>query len=452
MTLHDVIAAVFQRVLRTYQIEWMGQAESHSWLAILGGRQIGKDFTFAFYATGKALMEPGSEWHTFSASQKHAGAWLDDCRNAYKLIRNAAGAVGITIPALGADGRRDNVTGIRLHNGSTISSHASSVRSAVGLRGSVLLNEVAVLPNASDMYEALEPIVSGALDNGRAGKMIIISNASRRGTWWHRFWSGPLSSGWHKVTTTWEQAYTSMGKSRQWLDKRIARRVRRLGGGGYAQWYDCTWRSSEEGYLSLTLLERQTYRSEDWTPTRRMPQVIGYDVGRHVDPASFVRVIVDGLRRYALTSEARHKMPYAAQRQHLANIGMERRTLSAVIDSTGTGDSQAEECAAQMPFEVVPFTFTAQSKWALFSRLKQSLESGELWIPDDDLDLRMELEALTAVYRPGGSVGIDIPREGGGHGDRAVALALAEYGASSNDIGWWQAFAKGGGGRHGVFT
>ena len=49
----------------------------------------------------------------------------------------------------------------------------------------------------------------------------------------------------------------------------------------------------------------------------------------------------------------------------------------------------------------------------------------------------MELESLTAIYKPGGVLTIDIPREGGGHGDRAIAAALAEYGAQAADVGWW---------------
>jgi len=40
---------------------------------------------------------------------------------------------------------------------------------------------------------------------------------------------------------------------------------------------------------------------------------------------------------------------------------------------------------------------------------------------------------------------IDIPREGGGHGDRAIAAALAEYGAANDGASWidadWSAMA-----------
>ena len=133
-------------------------------------------------------------------------------------------------------------------------------------------------------------------------------------------------------------------------------------------------------------------------------------------------------------------MPYRAQRAHLASIAKERQTYKAVIDSTGSGDETAEEAAREMPFEVVQFKFSAQSKQALFTTLREGIDGGTLWIPASDLDLRMELESLTAHYRPGNVLAIEIPREGGGHGDRAIALALAEYGAASGDHGFWDAF------------
>jgi hypothetical protein len=459
LTLGEIIEEVFTHVLRPYQLAWLDALDRHSYAAILGGRQIGKDWALGVYSMAKGLLEPGSRWNAFSASAKHAELWLEDCRTAYLIIQARVKEAGYSLPDLGAQGRKNNVTMIELHNGSVIASHASSVRSAVGLRGSVLLNEIGVLPNAQAMYEALEPIVSGAIDNGRPGKMMIVSNASRRGTFWHRWWTGEASSSWCKMTTTWAQAHrdrlnvlnakrSAKGKAPvdvdAWITQRKIERVSRLGSAGFGQWYECKWRSAESGYLPLGALDRQTYgpaRPVNFTAQSTDPQIIGYDIGRHVDPAAFCRLILpEGPRRFALDTETLDKVAYRAQRIHLANLAKQRHTYKAVIDSTGSGDETAEECVATMPFEVVPFRFTQQSKQALFATLKEAIEGGELWIPASDLDLRMELESLTATYRPGGALAIEIPREGGGHGDRAVALALANYGAASGDHGWWDAW------------
>ncbi len=444
-TLREVITAVLKDRLRPYQLGWCDGLERHSFAAILGGRQIGKDYTIAFYCVAKALLEPGSIWNTFSASAKHAGQWLEDCRVAYRFVMATAAHVGIVLPELGGP-LKDNVTTIELGNGSWIYSNASTVRSAVGLRGSVLLNEIAVLPNAKDMFDAVYPIVEGAIDNGRNGKLMIVSNASRRGTWWHEWFTGAASDGWHKMTTTWEAAVRSMGRRVKWIGKSKAAKIKRLGVGGYAQWYDCKWRASEEGYLPLWLIDRQTWGRPGrlFTPRPNTPQVIGYDIGRHVDPAAWCRLLLADHgewqgRRVALPTVIAHKMAYRAQREQLATFARERLTYRAVIDSTGSGDETAEECANTMPFEVTQFKFTAQSKQAMFEKLKSGLTDGLLWIPHDDFDLRMELESLTATYSAGGVMRIDVPREGGGHGDRAIALALAEYGCVANDTGFFDA-------------
>ena len=451
VNLQDIITGVFRRVLRTYQLDWLRGLEHHAYCAILGGRQIGKDLTLAFYATAKALMEAGTTWNTFSASAKHANQWLQDCRVAYRLIRETTKALGAPLPMLGDDGRKDNVTTIELHNGSFIHSNASTVKSAVGLRGSVLLNEIGVLANAKDMYEAVYPIVEGAIDNGRAGKMMIVSNASRRGTFWHQWYTGALSAGWHKTETTWESAMLSRGMDTDWTAESKTQKISRLGLGGYSQWYDCKWRASEEGFLSLATIDRQTYgpaRPRRYTPRPQDPQIIGYDIGRVRDPSAWCRLLLpdsgewDG-HHLALPTEAKVGMTYRAQRSHLEMMSHERTTYKAVIDSTGLGDETAEECADTMPFEVTQFKFTRQSKQALFERLRASLRGGTLWIPDDDLDLRMEMESLTATYKAGGEMAIDIPREGGGHGDRVIALALAEHGAAVAENTVLQAWSGG---------
>ena len=450
VTLDDVIGQTFERVLHGYQLEWMQSLERNTYCAILGGRQIGKDFTLAFYAVGKALMQPGSVWNTFSASAKHANQWLEDCRVAYGVIQRVTKRLGAPLPMLGDDHRKDNVTTVELHNGSFIYSNASTVKSAVGLRGSVLLNEIAVLGNAREMFEATYPIVEGALDNGRAGKMMIVSNASRRGTFWHKWWTSDDSKGWHKTTTTWAHAMRSKGRSPAWIKASKALKIQRLGLGGYQQWYDCKWRSAEEGFLPIEVINRQTYgatRDRPFDAYPRYPQIIGYDIGRHVDPAAWCRLVLPSDGRWdgkhmALPTETKHDMTFPAQRAHLEMLSRQRETYSAVIDSTGIGDETAETCANEMPFSVTQFKFTMQSKQALFERLRTSLDSGSLWIPEDDLDLRMEMESLTATYRAGGQLAIEIPREGGGHGDRVVALALAEYGAAAGDHSYWDAYAN----------
>lgn len=445
--LGEIIQDCIRRILREYQLEWLLALDRYSFVAILGARQIGKDLALALYAVAKGLLEPGSAWNTFSASAKHASQWLDDCRLCYAFIRQATILRGCPLPALG-EGLKNNVTRLELPGGSAIMSNASTVRSAVGLRGSVLFNECGVLGNAREMYEALYPIVEGARDNGRPAKMIMVSNASARGTWWHDWWTGSGSRGWHRITTTWTDAMRRRARkdgsrllSAEWIAASEALKIERLGVGGYAQWYACQWRAVEDGYLPVAMLERQTY--DTFVPPPGTPQVLGYDIGRVVDPSAWSRMLLPDSgewagMRMALDVEAAVGMAYNAQRERFRQIGDERQTLGSVIDSTGIGDEMGEVCAAEMPFPVTQFKFTAQSKQALFETLRSGFTGGRLWIPRSDTDLRMELESLTARYHVGGRVTMDIPRTRGCHGDRAVALALAEYGAVTANTSWFE--------------
>ena len=444
-TLFAIISATLAR-LRPYQLGWLDAMDDHPFCALLGGRQIGKDYALAYYAVSKALLEPRSAWNTFSASAKHASQWLDDCRDAYDFIRRATVAAGMALPERGV-GLRDNVTTLELYNGSVIMSNASTVRSAVGLRGSVLLNEIGVLPNARAMFEAVYPIVTGAIDNGRPAKMMIVSNASQRGTYWHEWFTGTRSDGWHRVTTTWADAMTSWGWSEAKVKRGADLKRRQLGEGGYSQWYDCKWRSAEDGFFPIKLLDRQTW-GEAWgrpyVARPDTPQIVGYDIGRHVDPCAFARLHLPVHGPYAhqhvvMDTEHHFKMEYGAQRARLEQLGGERLTHKAVIDATGVGDAQYEQCSEAMPFECVRQIFTPQSIQAMFGTILDGLQGGTLWIPGGDLDLRMQLESVTATYQAGGKVTMHLPYEAGAHADCAVAMAMASYGASVVNSGYWQA-------------
>ena len=112
-----------------------------------------------------------------------------------------------------------------------------------------------------------------------------------------------------------------------------------------------------------------------------------------------------------------------------------------MIDSTGSGDEPAEASVERWPGIAEGFRFSAQSKWELFSRLRATLESGRLFIPGSDLDLRMELEAITLEPRDNGPDRVVLPRDGSGHCDRAVAVALAVYAATDPSAGYWGALA-----------
>lgn len=425
--------------LRAYQREWLVVLASCTFFALLGGRQIGKDRSIGGGHVGtQTVFEPGVEWHCLSASQRHANDLMLEIKRFVRLWCRVLEGQGYAAPRV----EIDNISELRLSNGSRVLSHAATPRSAQGCRGNVLLNELGIMPRAEQIYETTYSIVTGQLDQGRHANMILMGNASERGSFWHTFWTGERSRSFYKATCTWQDAFTSWLKERGWGPKAIGRwvgsrkreRIEAVGAAGFAQWYECAWRSAEDGFFDVALLERQSYDPMDLEVAPRLddPRVaqwLGYDVGRHVHPAVITPLLSGQSGWYGGRSKVMRQMPYPLQRHEAQTLGRLRRTEGMVMDSSGIGDSVFEELSGAAPFKVVPFNFGGGNKRLdLFSALRDGLETSRIWLPLDDTDLRMEMESVAARHH-GGRVDILLPEEGGGHCDRAVSLALASWGA-----------------------
>lgn len=440
MNVQEILDAILAK-LYPYQRDWIGEimaCESEQ-VAVLGGRQIGKDAILcALLAAFRAVTLPGHTVNVCSSTDDHAKQMVVDIR----VWLGVFGPLYGVRPVKGRDSKKE----ISLSNGSTIFSHASTPRALVGQRGDVFLNEIGVIPHAEELYQAAYPVVTGARDNGNPGLLMLVSNASRRGSFWHLFWTNPEREGWLDITARWSDCMRSRGKSEEWITERRAKYIRDLGMPAYLQWYECVWRAASEGYIPEALIRSHSYAELPPEVMRRGSSMcVGYDVGKHTDPASFARCIRDSMGRlWILPTEGHLKMKYRVQLDRIQELMNDARALGVttnqvLMDSTGSGDGPHEVAEERWPGVVEGFRFTAQSKWALFSRLRATLESGKLYLPLSDLDLRMELEAITLEQRDSGTPKVDLPRDGSGHCDRAVAVALAVYAATDPSAGFWGA-------------
>lgn len=433
--LNDVLGKLARKVLRPYQLAWVLQAINNPFSAVLGGRQLGKDFAFSFLLA-LLMLRPGSEWQVVSATQRHAQEFLRDVNRHLDLIFRVLKEIGYPLPRLISQ----SATELRTDWGSSVTSHAASARSVVGRRGSFLFNEVSAIPEAARIYESAYPIVTGARDNGADARMIMVGNASYRGSFWHGAWTGPSLESWAKSETTWSEAMRAMGRGSKWIQSRQSEIVESIGLQAFLQWYECQWRSLDGSFISPQALDLATYRKLP-TGATEWPSTLGYDVGRVNDPSAFVRVLRGPSgERYALPGEVLHNTPYRVQRARLSDLIHARPTTRVLVDSTGN-DDLATECQREHPGVVVPFKFSAQSKWGLFSALKDAIDAQELHIPAGDTELRIHLEGIEARPSPSGHIQVVLPRDiankekSGHHGDKAVALALANYCARSRGDG-----------------
>lgn len=436
-TLAQLARAATERVLWPYQRAWAGAFLARPYLGILGGRQIGKDWTLAWLLLLDALLTPGAEWHVVSATQTHAEGFIRDVRHHLRFLEVLAKTQGLRLPPLDGEGTK---TRIAWKSGAVIHAHAATTRSVIGQRGSFVLNEVAMIPGAEEITETAYAMVRRARQIGRRARMILVSNASRKGSYWHRWWTDKQErrSGWELITARWSECQRSMGWTASQVAKERAEILADLGGSvaAFGQWFECEWRAGSEGLLSPTTLDRQTYTLADLEQIPGTPQVIGYDLGRTTDPAALAPVLLRSPEDHrALVVETLRETPYHLQRERLRALATSRPTRRVVIDAQGIGHSQAEEVTRELQGVAAVTSFHTSSrgtysKWDLFAGLRDSLDSGRLWIPGEDVDLRMELEAVEATATATGRQTVHQPRDKRGHGDRAFALALANHGAT----------------------
>ena len=412
-------------ILRPYQWAWMVAGLRHQQdVAILGGRQSGKDYWLELWLVVH-LLTKSSEVQVVSATRTHA----------QDVISNVRGHLDKILPALGlplSTPTSDSKTEIRMPWGSRIKSHAASVRSIVGHRGSFVLNEISAIPCAQEIWEAALPIVSESKKNGEDSRFIIIGNASYTGSFWQQLWDGTGTQklkGFQKFRLPSSEAWRLRGLSPEEVQKSQNKIISQIGLGAFRQWFECEWRSAEGGFFSQILLDSRRYHDGDLKHARGWSQVIGLDVGHGTNPSAAIRLLVEPgtkhPRYFVLPSVTWQETEYQTQVRRVKELCAERMTTAILMDRTGAEELFQLVAAGVGGGRVFGHHFSAGSKWEMFRDLLQALETRELWIPPDDLSLRMELDAIERRERPGGIPEIILPKQGDTHGDRAVALALA---------------------------
>ena len=436
MTLAHEITRGLSHCLRSYQADWIAQAARTPYVVHTGGRQIGKDLTWSAPPVAQCMVEPNRQWNAFSSTAPKASEFLDDCRKWTRVLSAAFEKSGHRPPQI----TTDNATTLAWDNGSRVTSRASTLRSVVGMRGSVILNEIGTIPHQRALFEATYPVVRQARANDLDAQLVVISNTTRQGTWLHEFVTTTArdpASGWLHINTPWSETVRAMG----WSEGRIAREraqiVASIGVAAFNQWFECHWRSASEGFFPAALLDASSYDPASLTVSdlTELPQTIGYDIGRTRHPYALQQLLIKpDTSRYALPSYARHNVEYEAQLGELERLMSLRPTLRVGIDSTGR-NAHAERVWTKHRATVLQVNMDPATTHRMFDTAKADLERRALHIDAGDLDLRMELEGIESVGTATGGEKIAIPEERYTsdqgrqvrHGDRAVALVLANH-------------------------
>ncbi len=387
-----------------YQAEGLALVQEGDRVALVWGRQTGKDTLTGLYGLWLALTAPGAKVVCVSPSQRQSDLWMEKLR-AYALSR----------PAL-----RDAVTDlsqteIAFSNGSRVYSLPSGVGGGITIRGFskvslLVFNEAAWV--AEEVYQAAGPFLAAS----EGGKVVLISTPFGQSGYLWRAWNSPLfaklgvpSSASPLISAAF------LAKERQAMDPL-----------SYASEYEARFLSSQNAYFPTELVQRcvQAYPLvEAPLPAHDgLARDLGADWGRVEGGDRTVLTVVgmdgEGLGK-VLWLKAFEGTDYVQQAAYVAWLhglwGFRRihadASNHAVVDALK---------AKALPVD--PVVFTAPSKAELYGRLKAALEAGKLVLPDHR-DLLRELSTFEYTISVRGNL---LLHHGvGGHDDYPDSLALA---------------------------
>jgi len=430
MTLSQAIAKLARLLFFPYQWNWTEAWAVHKFIGILGGRQLGKDWWLEYMLAWEFCVRREVDWVVISATRGHAKIFLRGVRRWIDKFRRLAISVQSPFPDILVDSAFELVSSW----GTTVSVSSGTVRSLTGKRGGVILNEVPLIPDASDLFPSAFAQVERAIDLGKPVKLIMVGNASFIGTYWHEWWTTRIKSpgDWRMITQPWSSGLRLCGKSEFEIKERAQKILANLGGNqaAFNQWYECDFRSAEGCLFEPELIMENSYDDTTFS-CKDSRDFIGYDVGRVNDPSTWATVQVHNGVGYMRNVREEFDMSIPEQRALTRSL-CTANTGSVTIDATGIGRALVDDLRAELRGITMlrDFTIGSHSKWELFGLLRAAISEGKVQLPLSDVDLRMQLESIQTELNAQDKVKVILPRIGNQHGDKAVAAALAVHGAS----------------------
>ena len=332
-----------RRILRDYQVEWHRAVEAHDMVAILGARQIGKDFTAAFIAV---LLAVRTSTDVLCANK--------DQRQSTKFLRvvadlvQAMGRAGVEI--MEPDSGKMTAIRLRSDNGRSvvIQSRPGNPNAIQGFVGHVICNELGA--SRHDPEEVLGQVLS-ATSSRRGLKSILITNATRRGSFLDRWWNDPAEK-WERLRRPWHQTKTTIHDVYpDGLPEHIRARKEGYTRSAWARWMLCEFTSHGDGTFERWLEDYETPSWAEGGGIGRRIMMIDVGATRHPTAILCMESTAKGWRD--CWAELLRGLPLT----DLPDVAVERmKALGAskiVIDRGGIGAAPHQELERRLTKQVV---------------------------------------------------------------------------------------------------
>jgi phage FluMu gp28-like protein len=363
-----------------------------------------------------------------SASQNHSRDLLARVATTLHAFEQVAGP-------LIADGG-EQVFRLQLRNGMTATAVPASASALRGLEGDLLLDEIGAMPHAAEIFAAGKPVTDPNLGNPDGYRVSAIGTPLGDGSFFHDIARGQRSAGWsvHEVSihTAIAQGFPLRGTLDEFREEIGDSDV-------FAQEYECVFLSAAGRYISEALFDDAVVQVpegkqwQDMIPAHSRVAGAGFDVarrGKHKS-ASCELWADSGGKLWLRELRTERGMPWHAQEAWADEIA--GRCSHLAVDASGLGSQFGERLAERHGSTVEPVVFTAPFKEQLFSGLRLALERGMLKLPNSP-ELRRAVLSLRRRFTDSGNTVFDVADDKHGHGDEAIALALAVH-ASGGALG-----------------
>lgn len=410
-------------------------------------RQIGMSWTAAYgllrdQALGNARLDA---WVS-SRDETQARLFLDDCISFANILHIAAQDLGQQILD---NKQRACAFVLEFSNGRRIHSLSSNPDAQAGKRGTRLLDEFALHPDAEKLYNIAYPGITWG------GRMEIIS--THRGA--HHLFNklveearhggNPKGISLHRVTLqdALEQGFLKKLKTKLPTDDARQRmdeaeyfdfiRASCVDEEAFLQEYMCRPADDRSAFLDDSMIAACSFGDNDSWQWHSIPKqlapdselFIGVDIARTQDLSVIWLLEKTGSVLITRMIKTFQNTPFSEQESALYELLEHPRTRRVCIDQSGLGRQFAERATQRYgEGRVQGLTFTAALKEQLAFPLRTAFENRTLRIPSTKA-VRADLRAVRKDTTHSGNLRISAERTRHGHADRFWALALALHAA-----------------------
>jgi hypothetical protein len=326
-------------ILRPYQREFVRMARQSRRALWLGPRQVGKDFVLGYMAQRLAL-ETRADVLCANKDQRQSTKFLRVVDHHLRSAQRAG--LGIRDPSSG----NKLETRVMLDDGTTRTIHSlpGNPDALQGFTGPVVLNELGASRHDPDEIMAqAESVISSRPDF----RLVAATNATRRGTWLHRFVEGSddravrRRSRWTIYRTTIHDVYPDG------LPPHIEEIRDTMTRAAWGRWYLAEFTDAGDGTFNLA--DRRDPVLTGSAGVRLMAVDIG--ATRHPSALVVVEQIGDGWR--VIAEDVWWGMPLGEQPSRIASVATQLGVRTVYADHGGVGKGVVQDLQALLGAERV---------------------------------------------------------------------------------------------------